>query len=140
MAVTGNSFISPQAIKSNVVVCTAANSDYDDAPANVGTALVTAGANGARVTKIIAIPRATVTATQLQLYRDKDGSGTAKYLFDSALMSAYTMAQTTAISAETDFGYSDTNPLYLAPNEIVYPAIGVALAGGVVFYAEWADY
>lgn len=140
MAVTPNSIVTPQSVQANTVVCTAANSDYDDVPANAGSALITAGANGARVTRIVAIPRGTVTATQLQLYRDVDGTGTTKHLFDSALMSAYTMAQTTAISAETDFGYSDANPLILAPGEKVYPAIGVALAAGVVFVAEWADY
>lgn len=140
MAVTPNSIITPQTVKANTVVCTAANTDYDDEPANVGGALITAGANGARVTKITAIPRATVTATQLQLYRDGDGSGTAKRFFDSALMSAYTMAATTVVSAEVDFGYSDASPLILAPGEKVYPAIGIGLTAGVVFVAEWADY
>ncbi|MFN3522234.1 MAG: hypothetical protein ACK4YQ_08285 [Phenylobacterium sp.] len=140
MPVTPNSIITPQALKANTVVCTAANADYDDEPANVGAALITAGPNGARVTKVTAIPRGTVSATQLQLYRDMTGDGSAKRLFDSALMSAYTMAQTTVISAETDFGYSDANPLILAPGEKVYPAIGVGLAAGVVFTAEWADY
>ena len=139
MAVTANSIITPQFPKAATVVATAANNDYDDAPANAAAALVTAGANGARVTKIHAIPRATVTATQLQLYRDGDGGGAAKRLFDSALMGAYTMAQTTE-APTTDFGYSDDNPLILAAGEKVYPAIGVALAAGVVFVAEWADY
>lgn len=139
MAVTANSIITPQTPKAATVVATAANSDYDDVPANAAGALITAGANGARVTKLYAIPRATVTATQLQLYRDGDGSGAAKRLFDSALMAAYTMAQTTE-APTTDFGYSDDNPLILAAGEKVYPAIGVALAGGVVFVAEWADY
>lgn len=138
MPVTPNSIVTPQAPKANTVVCDTANTDYDDSPTNVGTALITAGANGARVTKLQAIPRGTVGATQLQLFRSSD-AGTTKRLFDSALMAAYTMAQTTE-AVTTDFGYSDDNPLILAPNEVVYPAIGVALAAGIVFIAEWADY
>lgn len=138
MAVSANSIITPQTPKAGTVVATAANIDYDDVPANKAAALITAGANGARVTKLYAIPRATVTATQLQLYRSAD-AGTTNRLFDSALMSAYTMAATTE-APTTDFGYSDSNPLILGANEVVYPAIGVALAAGVVFVAEWADY
>lgn len=138
MAVTANSIITPQAPKAATVVATAANTDYDDIPANVAGALITAGPNGARVTRLYAIPRATVTATQLQLYRSTD-AGVTKRLFESALMAAYTMAATTDCPV-TDFGYSDDNPLILAAGEVVYPAIGVALAAGVVFVAEWADY
>ncbi len=138
MPVTPNSIVTPQTPKSATVVASVANTDYDDIPANAAGALITAGANGARVTKIYAIPRATVTATQLQLYRSTD-AGTTKRLFESALMAAYTMAATTE-APNTDFGYSDDNPLILGAGEVVYPAIGVALAAGVVFVAEWADY
>ena len=138
MPVTPNSIVTPQTPKSATVVASVANTDYDDIPANAAGALITAGANGARVTKIYAIPRATVTATQLQLYRSTD-AGTTKRLFESALMAAYTMAATTE-APNTDFGYSDDSPLILGAGEVVYPAIGVALAAGVVFVAEWADY
>ena len=138
MPVTANSIVTPQAPKAATAVATVANTDYDDIPANAAGALVTAGTNGARVTKLYAIPRATVTATQLQLYRSAD-AGTTKRLFDSALMAAYTMAATTE-APTTDFGYSEDNPLILVANEVVYPAIGVALAAGVVFVAEWGDY
>ena len=138
MPVSPNSIVTPQTPKSATVVASVANTDYDDIPANAAGALITAGPNGARVTKIYAIPRATVTATQLQLYRSTD-AGTTKRLFESALMAAYTMAATTE-APTTDFGYSDDNPLILGAGEVVYPAIGVALAAGVVFVAEWADY
>ena len=138
MPVTPNSIVTPQTPKSATVVASVANTDYDDIPANAAGALITAGPNGARVTRIYAIPRATVTATQLQLYRSTD-AGTTKRLFRCALMAAYTMAATTEAPI-TDFGYSDDSPLILGPNEVVYPAIGVALAAGAVFVAEWADY
>ena len=137
MPVTANSIITPQTLKSATAVCAAANSTYSDTPTN-SQVLVTAGANGARLTKITALARATVTATELQLYRDGDGTGTLKRLFASKLMAAYTVAQTTA-NAATDFGFSDANPVILAAGEKIYAAIGVSNTG-IVFAAEWADY
>jgi len=136
MAVTANSIITPQAVKSGTAVATTANSTYTDTPTN-SVKLITAGANGARVTKITALARATVTITELQLYRSADG-GTTKRLFNSRQMAAYTVAQTTG-NTPTDLGYSDDNALILAANEEVYVAIGVSNTG-VVFAAEWADY
>jgi hypothetical protein len=138
MAVTPNAIVTPQTLKSGTAVPITANTTMTDSPTN-SLVLVTAGSNGARVTKISAIPRMTVTACQLQLYRDGDGTGTAKRLFDSALMAAYTMAATTEAPVN-DFGYSDTNPITLAPGEKIYAAIGVGFAAGVCFQAEWADY
>ena len=135
MAVTANSIITPQTPRSGAVALTTANTTYSDTPTNTA-ALAAAGANGGRITKISAIPRATVTATQVQLFRSLD-SGVTKRLFDTALMAAYTMAQTTE-APTTDFGYSDTNPIILAAGEIIYAAIGVS--GNVAVQAEWADY
>jgi hypothetical protein len=135
MAVTANSIITPQTPQSNAVVCTMANTTYGTAPTNTQK-VATAGPNGARLTKLRAIPQATVTATQLQEYRSRD-EGTTKRFSNSVLMPAYTMAATTAAPA-SDFGYSDDNPKILAPNEEIYVAIGVA--GTIGFEAEWADY
>lgn len=137
MAVTANSIITPQAAKASTGVCTTANTTYSDTPTNTVT-IFTAGANGARVTKITAIARANVTATELQLYRDGDGTGTAKRLFNSKAMGAYTVAQTTA-NTPTDFAYSEDAPIILAANEKIYAAIGVSNTG-IVFTAEGADY
>lgn len=137
MAGTPNKIITPQAIKSGTAVATTANSTYSDTPTNAAL-LITAGANGSRVTRISAVARATVTITELQLYRDGDGTGTAKRLFNSKQMAAYAVAQTTG-NTPTDFGYSDANPLILAPNEKLYVAIGVSNTG-IVFAAEWQDY
>jgi hypothetical protein len=137
MPATPNAFISPQAPKASSGVATTANSTYTDTPTNA-VVVFTAGANGARVTRISALARATVSATELQLYRDGDGSGTAKKLFASKLMAAYTVAQTTA-QPTVDFGYSDANPLILAPGEKLYAAIGVTNTG-IIFVAEGFDY
>jgi hypothetical protein len=82
-------------------------------------------------------PRASVGATQLQLFRSPD-NGTTVYLINSALMSAYTMAQTTAAPV-TDFGYSESAPLRLGPSDTLWVGIGIALAGGVAFDAQYED-
>lgn len=137
MAVTANAIITPQTPQARAVVTTTANTTYTSSPTNTGT-LLTAGANGARVTRIRSIPRATVTATAMHLFLSTDG-GTTKVLIDSVLMSAHTVAATTAIP-ETDWGYSDDNPLVLPASAILYVSQAVTLADGIVTEAEWADY
>ncbi len=136
MAVTGNSFISPQTPKSGVAVCTTANSTYTDTPTNTQK-VATMGVNGGRLTKLSAVARATNTATELQLYVSYD-AGTTKKLINSKLMAAYTVAQTTG-QTPTDFGYSDSLPMVLLAGAELYVAIGVSNTG-IVFHAEWGDY
>jgi hypothetical protein len=137
MAVSQNKVVTSQALNTGQAVCTAAKTTYNDAANAV--LLLTAGANGCVVYAIRAIPRATVTVTQLQLYRSSDG-GVTLNLFDLALMAAYTMAQTTApVPPNTDFLYTEAAPLRLKPAERIYCAAGVALAGGIVFDAMGED-
>ena len=136
MPVTANSIITPQTPQTSNAACTTANTTYTTSPTNT-VLLVTAGANGARLTRIGAIALETLaTAVQLQLFRSRD-SGTTRVFFESALAAAYTMADTTEVPT-TDFGYSDDNPLILAPNERIYAAVRVTKA--ITFNAEWADY
>lgn len=139
MPVTPNSIVTPQAPKSNTVNLPsgATNSTYTTSPTNT-VLVVTAGANGGRLTKLQAIPCATLSpnANQVQMFRSVDG-GTTKYFADSALMAIYTMAANTE-APTTDFGYSDSNPLILQPNERIYMAQGQSVSINVV--AEWADY
>ncbi|HET9160633.1 MAG TPA: hypothetical protein VFN88_08475 [Caulobacteraceae bacterium] len=135
MAVTPNNIITPQAVKTANAVTTAAKTTYGDSTNAVK--IVTPGPNGAALYGLRAVPRATVTATQLQLYRSPD-NGTTMYLIGSALMAAYTMAQTTAAPA-TDFGYSETAPLRLGPTDTLWVGAGVALAGGISFDAQYED-
>lgn len=139
MPVTANSIITPQAPKSAQTVCTAQKvaTTLND---NTNTVLLlTAGPNGGRLTKLVATPRATVTATGCLVFSSPDG--TTMYLKDSMSMPAQTIpTPITAALNRSDFGYSDTNPMILGPNERIYVAISVALAAGVVFVAEYADY
>ncbi|RAK60883.1 hypothetical protein DJ021_14210 [Phenylobacterium hankyongense] len=135
MTVTPNSIITAQALKSANAVCTAAKTTYADSTNAVK--LLTAGANGSVLYGLKAIPRATVTATQLQLYRSPD-NGTTMYLINSGVMGAYTLAQTTAVPV-TDMGYSETGPLRIAAGDTLWVGAGVALAGGISFDAQYED-
>jgi len=135
MAVSQNKVVTSQGLNTGQAVCVAAKTTYSDATNAV--LLFTAGANGSVVYAVRALPRATVTATQLQLYRSPD-AGVTLQLIDLALMAAYTMAQTTS-TPKNDFGYTETAPLRLKPTERLYAGIGVALAGGIVFDAMGED-
>jgi hypothetical protein len=127
----------PQSMKTAQAVCTAAKTTYNDTANAV--LLWTAGADGSLIKRLSAIPRATVTATQLQLYISKD-AGVTLQLIDSELMLAYTMVQTSDVT-ETKFGnITEDNPLRLAANDRLYVATGVALAGGIVFQAQGEDF
>lgn len=135
MAVTPNNIITPQAVKTSNAVCTTAKTTYADS-ANAEK-LMTAGANGSVLYGLKAAPRATITATQLQLYRSPD-DGTTMYLINSAVMGAYTMANTTAAPV-TDFGYAETAPLRIAAGDTLWVGAAVALAGGIAFDAQYED-
>jgi hypothetical protein len=99
--------------------------------------LARTSANGARITRLTALARATNTATELQLYVSNDG-GTTKRLIRSVLMPAYTVAQTTGQTA-VDMGYSDAAPLILGASDTLYVGIGVTNTG-IVFRAEGFGY
>ena len=136
MPVTPNSIITPQTPRASAVGLTTANTNFTVSPTNTQL-LVTAGPNGARVTRLWAVPLEQInTANNIQLYRSFDG-GTTKHLASSVLMA--TIAPGAAVAnTPTDFGYSDANPLMLAANERLYVAEGQTEAVNVV--AEWADY
>lgn len=136
MPVTANSIITPQTPQTSNAACSAANTTYTTSPTNT-VLLITAGANGARVTRVGAIPLETLaSAVQLQLFRSRD-AGATRLFFESAVAGPCTMADTTEVPT-ADFGFSDDNPLILAPNERVYAAVRVAKQ--ITFNAEWADY
>ena len=131
-----NSLVTPQKPIAYTCVVTGANTSYTDSPSN-SVELVPAQTKGCRLTKITALARATNTATELQLFTSTD-SGTTKCFIDSALMAAYTVAQTTR-QTKTTFGLSEAEPLILAAGESLYACIGVANTG-IVFRAEGGGY
>src|SRR5437870_1012867 len=112
MAVTANSLVTPQTPLVGKCKCTSANTNYDTPTAAVQ--LVAGQTNGARITKVQAMPAATVTATDVQLY---GYDGTNYRHIKSVAMGAQTIsAGNTAAITPVDFGFSDANPLILAIN------------------------
>ena len=128
-----------QGPKTASAVATAASAELaTDAPTNT-VLLCTAGADGALLTRLSAIPRATVTASSLLLWISLDG-GTTKRLVDSALMTPHTVAATTAIPVTPFTRYSESAPERLQAGASLYVGSAVALAGGIVFTAEYTDF
>lgn len=136
MAVTANSIITPQTPKSAAVAFGATANTNLITPTQT-TLLATAGANGGRLTRLEALASATQAATQVQFYRSVDG-GTTKTLLRATAFPAYTLT-TTSTSPVLDLGYSDSNPLILGANELIYQGSAVTVTG-LVGRAEWADY
>jgi hypothetical protein len=101
--------------------------------------LCKAGADGGLLTRLSAIPRATVTASSLLLWASDD-DGATKHLLDSALMAAHTVAATTAIPLTAFSRYSEDTPLRLEANISLYVGSAVALAGGIVFNGNYTDF
>lgn len=123
----------------SAVVTAAAGSIGTNTPTNLVALGDAAGVNGGLVTKVTAMPRATVTASSLLLYTSKDNGATYN-LVDSELMAAYTLAATTAIP-ETTFGnISPSMPLRLEAGEQLYVGSQVLLAAGIVFRSEGANF
>lgn len=127
-----------QTPKTAAVVVTAAATVDSDTPSNT-VELLTAGADGALVTRLAAMPRATVTASSLLLFLQKSGQ-TTKRLIDSELMSAHTVAATTAIPETVFANVSDSTPMRLEAGDKLFVGSLVALAAGIVFAAQWMDY
>lgn len=137
MAVTPNSVITPQAVKSANAVCTAAKTTYADATNAV--LLLTAGASGAVVYGITAIPRGTMTAdNKVMLFRSRDNGATLYYV-DAVLVPAYSTDTGTTKPTKGLVGYSETAPLRLGANETLYVATYTAAANGVVVDAQYED-
>lgn len=120
------------------VTTAAVGSLTTDTPTNT-VELLTAGADGAILTSLWAIPRDTVTASSLVLLISKDG-GTTQRLIDSALMEAHTVTTTTATPKTAFDSYSETTPLRLEAGDTLYVGTQVAATNGVVFHAEYTDY
>jgi hypothetical protein len=138
MPVTANSIVTPQAPQSAYVLNGTAQATYPPTsnPANTSL-LLTAGANGGRLTRLYAMPQESTGATGLvQFYRSNDG-GTTKLWAGAVAVTNDTVSATDA-PIPLDFGYSDDNPLILKANERIY--VAPSIAKSFIFVAEWADY
>lgn len=134
MAVTPNSLVTPQSMYTNVVTCTAAKTDLTN---NTNAVQLIAAANnpdGGFVKRLWAIPRGSIAATQLQLYRAS--SGGALFLADSSVLPVFNNANGVAIT-KGDFGFSADEPMRLRAGEELWVGIGVAASSGIDFVVEF---
>lgn len=126
--------VTPQSIKTFQAVCVAAKTTYGDA-ANAVRLIASADLpKGGLIKRLTAMPRSTVTATQLQAYQSAN-AGVTLLLLETALMPAHTVSSTTAIP-RTTFEASPDYPVRLEAGDEFFVAIAVALAAGIVFQAE----
>ena len=132
--------VTTTAVATTAVALTGSGSVDNDTPSNT-VLLATAGANGAILTRLTAMPRATVTTTAAYLFvrKSADASGVRR-LIDSSTVIAYTLATTTAVPVTSFTNYSETAPLRLAAGDELYVGASVSLAAGIVFRAELTDF
>lgn len=138
MAISANSIVTPQTIKTACVIVSAAQATFPPTttPSNT-TLLLTAGADGGRLIRLRAIPHETSAGVYVaQVFRSTDG-GTTKYLSKATAGTNDTVSATDA-PIELDFGFSEDNPMLLQANEKLYVANSIAKT--LCFVAEWADY
>jgi hypothetical protein len=137
MSVTQNKAILPQMPFSRTAVAVSAETSFHNPTNMVDLLLGTDNLNGARITKLYAIPRAAVgTANNCQLYKRSDST---YILINSALGSVHTPSASVA-NAKADFGYSIDNPLELEAGEGLAVAIGQGITNGVAFFCNGGLY
>lgn len=137
MSLTTNTAVLPQTPFSRTAVATAAEVAFNG-PTNVVDLLLAAdNVNGARISRLFAIPRAQIaTANNVQLY---EKSGSTYTLIDSQLMATVTPGASVA-NAKTDFGYTEDSPLYVKAGVGLAVAIGLSVANGITVKAEGGLY
>ena len=136
----------PQTIKYDYCGTTAAAGSLDDDTPTNTVALLTAGGEGNRVTKIWAIPRATSTAGVLYLWVSTD-SGSTKRLALTKTVVANTVSATSAplpmeICWNNDPArpISESEPFELENGSIIYVGYSQALSDGMVWNTISVEY
>ena len=102
------------------------------------TTLVTAGADGCLITSLTALAAVTGTAKRLNLFVSTD-AGTTWFLFDNALMAAFTIANTTAQTKIIFVAKADPNAAIRLP-ALALLGITTMVAEAVDFVAEFTDF
>lgn len=138
MATSPDTVLFPVTPVSRTCVMTAAEVAFNNPTQAVDLLLPADNVNGARITKLYAIPRAAIAALlNVQLY--KKTAGGVYTLIDGALMGIVTPSATQN-SPKTDFGLSLNNPMELEGGVGLAMAIGTAIANGVVGRCEGGLY
>lgn len=97
--------------------------------------LATAGPNGSLVRSLGAVARATVSVTQLQIYKY---DGTNYWLQPTQVVNGSMSSST--IAPVADFLLTDSKTMYLPSGWSLYAAVAAAVSSGVVFNAELGDF
>lgn len=129
-----------QTPKTLSALVTAALGDLGTTTVTGATLVATAGADGAVVSKITGMPRTSNTASGLMLLLVKASAPTVYQPVDAAFMAAYTTAATTATPITVFESITRDTPMVLEAGDKLYVGAQVAIATGLVFYAEWMDY
>jgi len=137
MALSNLAVFAQKPMTGTVVVTGAAGAINSDAPTGVSL-LMTAGQDGAILTRLWAIPRGTVGAGSLLLFIQ--GTDGAVRLIDSEALAAFTSSTTVALPETVFSNYSENTPLRLAAGDKLYVGNQVAAASGMVFRAEWTNF
>lgn len=101
--------------------------------------LMTAGSDGAIVTRVTAIPIFSVVASGLVL-GIKKANATIIWLFDSTFAPAWTSSTAQAFPAINFDRISRDNPLELEAGDQLYVGTRVALEYGYTFTAAWKNF
>lgn len=139
MATTATA-VFPQTPKSQTLTSTSAVANIGSGSPTNAVVLMTAGINGAMVTKITAIPMGTVTASSIVLFESSTSSQLTTYFpVDSELMPQYTAANNTALPEINFINISKTNPKIVGAGMSLSIGSQVAQASGISYHVEWMD-
>jgi hypothetical protein len=102
-------------------------------------AAFTAGPNGAIVTRIGAMPRGSVTATGVYMFKSTD-AGATQHLKDSVGLPLQTVAAGANIVGADFAKYSESRPMRLGAGESLSFGLGSAQASGVDIDVEYTNF
>jgi hypothetical protein len=109
-----------------------------DTPGNV-VLLLTAGSEGALMTRLRMAARTNTSANNMMLFRKNSGD-TAVRLINARTFPSVTFS-TTSAPADVTFGeYTENTPMRLEAGDQLWVGAGVANSGAVVFDAEFTDF
>lgn len=130
-----------QVAVTTAIALTGTDSLATDTCANTSL-LMTAGADGAIVTRLALQPRGTVSACNAYLFVRRAGDGAnIRRLIDSAAIAAKTASTTTPPTVQTmSITVNETTPLRLGAGDELHVGLSVAQSVGVSFFAEYTDF
>jgi hypothetical protein len=136
MAVTANSLITPQGVRTVVKTASEAKPSKITNTNVVKIISQDMVPNGALIKRCYAIPRGNVAAAlQCHLYRSYD-FGSTLFFADSVTMPAYAGTAGVAVP-KADFGATNDDPIRLNPTEELFIAIDTASTSGIDFVIEF---